>query len=160
MSCQVSGVAGAGTPTNSCIDLDGWPKCCFVWAGRRARTTKSFRYTSCSITKRSKQHASGGWKFPSAPTSQLQTHRHQEFHWSEEKCSKTCKSIVTLSSFCRLYPHSPSEFDSFLLFHTRPFQRRSLVATFSFFFFFVNPPHPKVNCTRAMFPWPLELRKT
>lgn len=73
LSCQVSGVAGAGTQINPCIDFDWWPKCCFVWAGRRTRTTKSFRCTSCSITKRSKQHASGGWKFPSAPTSQGQT---------------------------------------------------------------------------------------
>lgn len=30
-------------------------------------------------------------------------HWRQEFHWSEEKCYKTCKPLVTLSSFCRLY---------------------------------------------------------
>lgn len=47
--------------------------------------------------------------------------------WSEEKCYKTCKSFVTLSSFCRPYPHSFSEFDSLVFYYIRPFQYESLV---------------------------------
>lgn len=100
MSCQVSGVARAGTQINSSIDFDWWPKCCFVWAGRRTRTTKSFRYTSCSITKRSKQHASGWWKFPSAQTSQVQTDIDtRNFTGAKRNVIK----LVNLLSLCHLF---------------------------------------------------------
>lgn len=155
MSCQVSEVAGAGTQIPSCIDFDWWPKCCFVWAGR-TRTTKSFSYTSCSRTTTSKQHASGGWKFLSAPTSQLQTDSDtRNFTGPKRNVIK----LVNLLSLCHLFV---------VFIHTATVSVTTL--WFVFFFLpkglfstnpsspspFVNPPHPKVNCTQAVFPWPLE----